>query len=417
MRIADERQRFVAGAAVLLGGIILGTVVFEAAYAAAGPPSEKAQAPTAGKPAHTIKRGDTLWDIAGARLGQPVRWPEIWKSNAFIKNPNVIYPGQILELDPLTSKAPPAAGEVPAEPAVEPAHEAEVGGAGEAEEEVGTREPAQARPLTEIAAVSEPAPQPAPREAVATPPAPAFMETLRPVLPTVPPTVVATSGAIITDQPTRGTIVSGTLRQLLIGLGDRVFLKPEKGTDLRDGETLMVGRAVRTIRHPKTGARMGQLVQVMGEVGVREHQRGLILGEVTKTFEPLQAGDLLLAMPAAPAPATEETAPAGAQGIQGSIVESKYGNLELGQLDIVYIDKGRRDGVRVDDLYVVLRPGRSRGFFRSATPDTHLGELRIIAVQDATATAEITKSLEPITLGDIIDGPVVSAAMPVPTGP
>lgn len=398
MRMTHGRRRLAAGSAALLGGIILGTVASAAASAVEGPPTEKAQAPPAGERTHAVQSGDTLWDIAGARLGRPVRWQEIWKLNTFIKNPDLIYPGQVLELDELTLGAPPAT------------REAEEGEAGEVEK-AGTLEPAEAKPPTEIAAVAEPAPQ----EAAAKPPA--FLETLRPVLPLVPPMVVATSGAIITNQPIRGTIVSGTLHQLLIGSGNRVFLKPEKGTDLKDGETLMVGRAVRKVRHPKTGARMGQLVRVMGEVSVQEHQRGLILGEVTKTFEPLQAGDFLLAPSAAPAPAAEEAAPAGSQGIQGYIVESKQGNLELGQLDIVYIDKGRRDGVRVDDLYVVLRPGLARGFFRSATPDTHLGELRIIAVQDATATAEITKSLEPITLGDTIDGPVVSAAMPVPTGP
>ncbi len=406
MRIVHEGNRLLAGSVALAGGIILGAV----AFAASGPPADEVQAPLAREPAHTVEHGDTLWDIAGARLGHPVRWPEIWKLNMFIKNPDLIYPGQVLELDELAPEAPTAASAAPVQPVLE-----EEGGAGEVEEEVGTPEPAEAKPPTEIAAVAEPAPQPAPQEAPAKPPA--FMETLRPVLAPVPPMVVMTSGALITNQPTRGTIVSGTFHQLLIGSGSRVFLKPEKGTDLKDGETLMVGRAVRRVRHPKTGARMGQLVQVMGEVSVREHQRGLVVGEVTKTFEPLQAGDILLAPPAAPAQVEEMAAPAGSQGIQGYIVESKQGNRELGQLDIVYIDKGRREGVRVDDLYVVLRPGRARGLFRSAIPDTHLGELRIIAVQDATATAEITKSLEPITLGDTIDGPVVSAAMPVPTGP
>lgn len=61
------------------------------------PPRETRNAPK--KAAYTVRSGDCLWNIAKKQLGNGARYKEIYNLNQDkIKNPNLIYPGQILIL-------------------------------------------------------------------------------------------------------------------------------------------------------------------------------------------------------------------------------------------------------------------------------------------------------------------------------
>jgi hypothetical protein len=47
---------------------------------------------------YVVKKGDTLWDISAMFLQEPWFWPEIWYANPQVRNPHLIFPGDVLTL-------------------------------------------------------------------------------------------------------------------------------------------------------------------------------------------------------------------------------------------------------------------------------------------------------------------------------
>ncbi|MEQ1635566.1 MAG: LysM peptidoglycan-binding domain-containing protein [Methylococcales bacterium] len=59
-------------------------------------------------PAHPnqyqVAEGDTLWNIASKFLKKPAQWPRLWQNNPNAKNPNFIYPGDVLVFSMVNGK-------------------------------------------------------------------------------------------------------------------------------------------------------------------------------------------------------------------------------------------------------------------------------------------------------------------------
>ncbi|HWU70629.1 MAG TPA: LysM domain-containing protein, partial [Pseudoxanthomonas sp.] len=81
-RIASTRLRVVAAAAALTVAAFATAAEFNGSH----PDS------------YVVRKGDTLWDISAKFLKKPWLWPEIWQANPQIKNPHLIYPGDVISL-------------------------------------------------------------------------------------------------------------------------------------------------------------------------------------------------------------------------------------------------------------------------------------------------------------------------------
>jgi len=73
-------------------------------------PEEAAPVASSSSSSYEVNQGDHLWGISGSSYGNPYKWPLIYKANSDkIKDADLIYPGQVLDIDSDPSSADSAA--------------------------------------------------------------------------------------------------------------------------------------------------------------------------------------------------------------------------------------------------------------------------------------------------------------------
>ena len=108
---------------------------------------------------HTVRKGDTLWDLARQYRGDPFLWPDLYRINtSIVEDPHWIYPGEVLSLSAADSVKAVPTTDTPERPAPVAAAPAE---AVPTDSAVLTRAVAQA-PVADTAAVVDSSEAPAP---------------------------------------------------------------------------------------------------------------------------------------------------------------------------------------------------------------------------------------------------------------
>jgi hypothetical protein len=316
---------------------------------------------------HTVKRGDTLWGISSIFLRRPWRWPELWGMNMDqIRNPHLIYPGQVLYLDKSGGRARLRMGRPVGDTKLSPQ--------------------ARSSPLDDGAIAS--------------------IE-FRLIEPFLNEAIIFQGNEI--DSAPR--IVAAQEGRVLLTRGDLAYVR---GT-LDPRASYRIFREARPLRDPGTGEVLGYEANYVGALDfVREGEaRAGAQGgteivpatfRVNSVRQEANVGDRL-----APAPSKDYSnyAPRAPENdVSGQIV-SIYGDaLTAGQNQIVALNRGERDGLQRGHVLALWRAGDrvvdktdpNRPVMK--LPDERHGVLFVFRTFDRMAYALILQVQDPVRPGD-----------------
>jgi hypothetical protein len=304
---------------------------------------------------HTVKDGDTLWDIAGFYYQNPFLWPYIWRANLTkIADPHWIYPEQLFVIPPSPEEA---ISEMPEEvPVYVP------------DEEV-TMLPKE-EPTTEVFSVIEPEKR-------------VFSEEM-----------IHRAGFILDqDMPYWGKII-GTEQAYEKAISAYGIVYIDRADDVNVGDELTIYRPGKEISHPKTGKRLGKEIIVLGKLLVDEIGDEGSRCKVMASYDIIKKGDLVTPYEPILAPEKVELIPTE-KDIEGYVVEVKSSQKMTPPHVFAYIDQGEVAGIAVGDVFDVYQERVVGG---KKMPDFDIGKIQVVSVFSEASIGLILTSREPHTI-------------------
>ncbi|MDH4027663.1 MAG: LysM peptidoglycan-binding domain-containing protein, partial [Nitrospirota bacterium] len=320
---------------------------------------------------YIIQKGDTLWGISNAKLGDTFLWPRLWNFNPHISNPDLIYPGLKIRIPsreelmrlPFVS-GPEAVPEPEAAPEPEQIAEPEL---------PAVPEPKPVRKL-------KPRPEPEPEIVLEAPAPPKYI---------LSKNLFITSGWISKEYPSVGEITGTPMGREMVGSNDMVYIRISRSNKPSDIQTALPQaqlivenakqrfysiRRIKKVNHPETGKRLGYQIRITGILEVSGADSDTPKARLIESFEDVQVGDGLMPFRDLVPPTVPDKA--RTPDINGFIVESKLNADMVRRGDIAYLDKGEKDGLRPGDIFTAISGTKVK---RS------IGTLQIISLQPDTS--------------------------------
>ncbi|MGD0527760.1 MAG: LysM peptidoglycan-binding domain-containing protein [Polyangiaceae bacterium] len=311
---------------------------------------------------HIVRRGDTLWGISGYYFQNSYQWPRVWSYNPQIKNPNWIYPGDEIRLK--SGERAGAGG--PAKPAL-------------------------------------------PYQGVG--------QTLTDRRRQVPHgTVFLRDQGWIRDQTDEvwGDITGARADKMFLSDLDEIYIHIDRGHEVHMGQEL-------TIFRPIHMAAAGTIVQIGGTARIDQWdaQDRVARAKIVESLNVIERGAKV-----GPLDRTFAVVPPRRNDadVDARVLASLHPNEFFGQNQVIFIDKGEQDGLKIGNRLFVMHRGDSwrqslvephAGDRVSADdetpmppmehtpgsrndapnyPDEVIAEMRVISVKKGTATCLLTAS-------------------------
>mgnify|MGYP001811881531 FL=1 len=309
---------------------------------------------------YVVVKGDTLWDISSMFLRDPWLWPEIWNVNPQIANPHLIYPGDILTLVYIDGK-----------------------------------------PQLRLQRGRDVKLSPQIR-----------VEDLGAAIPTIPLDAIQQflTKPLVVDEGELDTapyIVQNADEHVVAGGGDRSYVR---GIEDKEHGLWDVFRPGGPYIDPDSNEILGYQARFVGDAAIERFGDPATL-LLTETDIEARAGDRLL--PAmAEDPITHFQPHAPDEDIEGRILSVLGGVTQIGQFDVVVINKGSADGMEIGHVMRIWRAGETirdtvggSRFERVTLPDEEAGMLMVFRAFERVSFALVMKATRAIHVHDFVRTP------------
>jgi LysM domain len=339
---------------------------------------------------YVVQKGDTLWDISKRFLKDPWRWASVWTINEQVKNPHLIYPGDIILLTYVDGK-----------PQLSVARE---------EQPVPAPDGAEALPVMPTTAIEEPAGEtPTGMKVVKLRPR-AHAESINAAIPTISPEAIVPflTEPLVAERgelERAGYVTIGLDDRRALGDGSQFYARGLKKNS--SVEYYQVFRQGNRLKHPDTGETLAYEIQYLGDARVLESGDPAKL-VVTRVKQEILPTDRLLEAPEKVAlPYYFPRAPE--KNVNGRILAAVNGLREFGPTTIVVISLGKREGMEEGHVLRILRHvGLSRDPVTRRMykiPDEETGLLMVFRVFDKVSYALIMDANRPVHIYDALRTP------------
>lgn len=309
---------------------------------------------------YVVKKGDTLWDISGVYLREPWRWPELWDVNPQIDNPHLIYPGDELYL---------------------------VWENGKPRLRMRRGRDVKLHPNMRVTPLN-----------LAIPAIP--LDEIGPWL----------QGHRILEADVLNNsayVVAGDQQHLISAPGDRIF---GRGFFPDDERAFAIFRAGDAFADPLTGELLGYQAQDIGNARLLSSNRQEVTElEITRVTEEVRIADRLLPLEERILDATFHPRAPDFELEDAFMIAVDGGVTQIGELSIVVINKGKRDGLEIGHVVAVYQAGELI-FDKVAQsnvqlPDTRAGLAMVFDSFEKASYAVILKANRPLKVLDKVKNP------------
>ncbi len=317
---------------------------------------------------HVVQKGDTLWDISGRFLAKPWLWPEVWRVNPQIENPHLIYPGDVIRLVYIDGQ---------------PALVLERGDAGRTY---------RASPSTD----GKMSPQ-----IRSTP--------LESAIPAI--NLDAIQGFLVNNRVVEPAsldaapyVVEGESKRIVLGAGDRLYVRGA----LADSESYNFVRKGPLYVDPVTREVLGQEATYIGLGRVVAEDARVSTLSVRSTREEVKVGDRVLPTEERRVDSTFFPS-APAIDVNGEIISVFGGVTQVGQFDVVVLNRGEREGIETGNVLAIYKRGELT-HDRIANeairlPSERAGLLMVFRVFEKLSYGLVLMTERPLSVADEVKNP------------